>query len=145
MIEILPASKSHIPLLAERLLEKERICRMFPLWNIRRFMESNINISDEAWTAFLDGEAACMYGIYRPSMLESRVLPWMMATDTVKKAKVAFYRRAKKYIEEISGCYEILSGAVDGSFSGSIDWLQWLGFRIGDEDNFRSFEMVNKC
>ncbi|CAM6031508.1 unnamed protein product, partial [Sphagnum compactum] len=108
---------------------------MMPLWNTAHVMKANMKISAECWTAFLDGEAACMYGVYQPSLIEQRALPWMMATDTVIKARVAFYRMAKKFIVDASSRYGMLEGAVGIDFEKSQKWLQWLGFEMKDESN----------
>lgn len=135
MIEIKPATLNHIPLIADRLLEKSRICNLFPLWNTRHIIKSNLLMSCEAYTAFLDGEAACMYGLHTPDLISGQAMPWMMATDSVKKARVAFYRMAKDYVNDISGRYRILEGGVDVNFDKSQRWLEWLGFKMGETKN----------
>lgn len=141
MIQIVPARESHIHLLADRLLEKERICKFFPLWSTTDIMKLNLKMSSESFTAFLDGEAACMYGVHTPDLISGKAMPWMMATDTVKKAKVAFYRMSKKYVLDMATRYSCLTGHVDSGFDKSQAWLKWLGFDIKEGEGFHTFKL----
>lgn len=133
MIEIIPSHESHAVLLAPRLIEKERICRLAPLWSSREVILMNMKMSCESWTAFLDGEAACIFGIWQPNLLERKAMPWMLSTDHIKNAKIAFFRMAKKWVKEKSQHYDFY-GVVDKEFYKSKQWLGYVGFNLYGEN-----------
>lgn len=142
MIRIEPASNNHIPLLADRLIELPRMKNLMPLWNPQAVMAANIRISDEAWTAFVDDRAACMYGIYRPLLITADAVPWLMATDIVAHLPITFLRNSRRFVEAASRRYSNLYGWVDANFKPSVNWLEWLGFEMGDRrNNTLPFEM----
>lgn len=87
--------------------------------------------SAEAWAGYDEGRPVCLFGVDSPCMLLGTANIWFLGTDEVRGLK--FARESRKFMLGLQQRYSNLSGHVDVTFDKSIRWLEWLGFKIGEE------------
>lgn len=73
-------------------------------------------------------------------------VPWMLATDDIKKVGVRFILASKDYVLSWLDQYKVLSNYVHADNEVSIRWLKWLGFNMLEtvlinNERFIKFEM----
>ena len=76
----------------------------------------------------INNEIVCVFGV--TDLLDSRGIPWMIATNKVYKYKFSFLRACRKIIPVLFSEYHYLENYIDARNEESIEWLQWLGFEI---------------
>jgi len=59
-------------------------------------------------------------------------IPWMVATDGLKKIKRFLLESTDKYLSEIKKDYDMLVNYVDARNTDSIKWLKRLGFKFDE-------------
>lgn len=105
------------------------------------------NNSDTPYVVELDGKAIAMFGV---SGRKGDVgIPWMLATDGIKKMRKEFLIECKPHLEAMHKDYPLLTNFVWEKNTTHIVWLKWLGFTFGeiiplgvDGENFIQFYKV---
>jgi hypothetical protein len=87
------------------------------------------NISDTPYVVEWQGKAIAMFGVCGEK--GSLGVPWMLATDDIKKIKKEFIAQCKPYVEAMHKDYPLLTNFVWEKNPVHIIWLKWLGFDFG--------------
>ena len=90
-----------------------------------------------AWRA--DGEPLCLFGIAAPTILSTVGVPWILTTRNLPQHWRPFLRGSRKWIEQVRQEYALLVNCVDARYRLALDWLEWLGFEIGEPEPFGPF------
>lgn len=77
-----------------------------------------------AWSQFIYGAPACMYGY---AMQNGHGVPWAICTTAVERHPVPFLRESRRFIDSLPMA---LQNYVDARNTKTIEWLTWLGFTI---------------
>lgn len=101
--------------------------RVEPLDALQRGYEA----SSYCRTILLDGKVVAIFGVC-PGEGELGI-PWMLASDLLKKIRKSFLRECFEFVEEMSKGYTILHNVVWCKNKEHIRWLRWLGFTFRDE------------
>lgn len=131
-VEIVDATPAHIPLLVAGLRERDRkeveALGMDPYTAV----ESSLERSVEAYSAFVEGSLICMFGLAPPTVLSEMAVPWLLSTTEVPDHRREFARRSKEVVQSWSKEYPLLMTYVDERYELAVRWLTWLGFREGE-------------
>jgi len=93
----------------------------------------SIGSSGKAYTALLDGEIICIFGVATTSVIGRVGAPWLIGSDLVAKVPRRFLVESKERVQKMKDGYSLLKNYVDVENSVSIKWLKWLGFTIDEE------------
>lgn len=85
--------------------------------------------STKCWVGLVDNRPFCCFGV-APSGIASLGIPWMLATDELKKAAREVATDSKLYIKKMLDEYSSLENWVDARNLTSIYWLKKCGFTI---------------
>lgn len=119
------------------------LARVTPLEALQRAMEScRYNRA-----VLLDGKVVCIFGVGGEK--GGVGVPWMLASDLLKKIRKPFLKECSSYLEEMSEGYSHLFNVAWTKNTEHIRWLKWLGFNFGtpeplgpDGEYFISFSKV---
>lgn len=146
-VEIVPARAAHVRSIARRMRQADRD----EVWAGSRLKPAQALIkslrhSSSAWTALIDGRPEVMWGVGDLNVLAQVGMPWLLGTDAVDTHNRRFLRVSIEWRNQLLGRYQVLKNFVDLRNTVSIRWLEWLGFKLGDEvisngQAFRLFEM----
>ena len=92
----------------------------------------SLDRSTVARTVLIDGVPAGMFGCGDLSVLTRSGAPWLLGTDDLALAPLAFLRASIDWRDKLFERYDSLRNLVDDRNTASIRWLQWLGFRFSD-------------
>jgi hypothetical protein len=93
----------------------------------------NFDLSTHTWVGTIDGQPACIFGVYAPNYFSTVAHPWFRGSDRMEGHSLAFLRRCKTVLAGLQAQYETLANVVDASNTKAIQWLEWMGFTV-DED-----------
>jgi hypothetical protein len=93
---------------------------------VRSFMASD----GGARTVVIDGEPAAMYGVVRVSAPALIGIPWLLTTESVERAPMAFFRLMRATTEEWLGEFPTLMQFVDEEHVSARRFLSALGFSL---------------
>jgi hypothetical protein len=89
-----------------------------------------------------------LFGVSKAKNKERVGVPWMVATDGLKRIKSFMIKNSKKYINLILSDYDELYNFVDARNVDSIKWLKRCGFKMDEAQPlghsnvpFRKFHM----
>lgn len=89
----------------------------------------SVRVSKLCWTARVDGELACIFGVAPVgSVLEPRGVVWMLGTPLVPKHRRILARLAPKYIRQMLEAYPHLINQVHAKNTVATVWLRKMGF-----------------
>lgn len=91
-----------------------------------RCMRDGIAYSQQAWTCFIHGEPACVYGMADHGDFG---VPWAVVSTTAERYPLPFLRESRRFIDSLT---MRLENYVDTRNTQAIAWLRWLGFTIDD-------------
>jgi hypothetical protein len=119
------------------------LARVTPMEALQRAMEScRYNRA-----VLLDGKVVCIFGVGGEK--GGVGVPWMLASDLLKKIRKPFLRECSSYLEEMSEGYSHLFNVAWTKNTEHIRWLKWMGFNFGtpepmgpDGEYFISFSKV---
>lgn len=80
-------------------------------------------------TAFIEGEAAAIYGVVPR---EGAGIPWAVFTTTIDRHALTFLRGSRRELESMREGYDRLVNVVDARNTLAVRWLQWLGFALDE-------------
>jgi hypothetical protein len=109
-------------------------------------------MSDEVWAGRVDGVAACLFGVGRQDPFTNTWRPWLIGTDAIDRAPLAFLRRNRAIVHGWGERFPLLENWVSARNRVSAAWLAWLGFVLDAPApfgpygvSFRRFEMRSPC
>jgi hypothetical protein len=89
---------------------------------------SAYNQSTAVW--LVNGRAEAVYGVTAHTILGSRGIPWMLATDVVQRVPRLFLRSSRICFATMMHDFDYLENYVLSENKTSVKWLKWLGFTI---------------
>lgn len=95
-------------------------------------LDLSIHRAVACWTAELDGEPVCIFGINRRSQSSDVGVPWLLGTDRVCDIRAQFARISVEYRDRFRRAFPKMENYVHVDNQASIDWLRWLGFAMDD-------------
>ena len=93
-------------------------------------LRDSLKVASLSWTGMVNDVPACMFGVGVIDILGGIGSPWLLGTDLVERNAVAFLRRSKGCVEQMTGLFPYLYNYVDARNTLSIKWLRWLGFEM---------------
>lgn len=100
------------------------------------------------WSAFADGELACVLGVAPLSVVSGIGSPWMIGTPVLDRHQRVLIRRTPEYISKMLKAFPHLVNYVYAQNTTSVRWLRRLGFTLHDAEPygalgepFHKFEM----
>lgn len=131
-----PATLEHAEYIAERVRDADRD----ELWasNLMtpiKVMTAGIKYAKHVTTGLDDDEPVVMWGVYRPCLLTSYGIPWMVGTHKLdeKDVSVAFLKRCREPLVAFFKEFDILENYVDARNVRAIRWLRFMGFTVEEE------------
>ena len=91
--------------------------------------------SDEAYAAYVDGEAAMIFGVGE-TMFSDEAFVWALGTDVCNRAPLAMVRIGRAMVGRFLETYPRLTNWCDARYDKTIKWLRLLGFTIGDPEPY---------
>jgi hypothetical protein len=133
-ISVVPATLEHAAYIASRMrkADMEEVAVSSgrgPFTALRESLKS----SAQAFTGMVEDVPVCMFGVGVLDILGGVGSPWLLGTDLVEKNAMAFLRRSKVYVRQMTDTFPYLYNYVDARNTLSIKWLKWLGFEMADE------------
>lgn len=95
-------------------------------------IEHSLSRSQITGTVLIDGRPAALFGCGDLSILTRVGSPWLLGTDDLALAPVAFMRASVDWRDKLFERYDVLRNLVDDRNVASIRWLEWLGFSMSD-------------
>lgn len=129
---ILPAAPEHVGPIARNMREADRR----EVWASHRHtpgeaLEHALLGSELAWTCFVHGRPAFMWGAARQGGLMSRTgAPWLLGTEGLYVVGREFLKRSRFYVGMMQSRFSRLENHVHAENILSIRWLKWCGFTI---------------
>jgi hypothetical protein len=100
------------------------------------------------WSAFADGELACVLGVAPLSVVSGIGSPWMIGTPVLDRHQRVLVRQTPEYISKMLKAFPHLVNYVYAQNTTSVRWLRRLGFTLHDAEPygalgepFHKFEM----
>ena len=75
-----------------------------------------------------DGEVLNMFGVAQATLLSSRGVPWMLATQRLERHARPFLRHSRRAVADMKAGSRELQNFVDARNRKAVLWLRWLGF-----------------
>jgi hypothetical protein len=121
-----PSVIEDVAYLAENIREEDRQ----EIWHSHRktpleAFQSGFEISDEPLTVVWGDKPVAMFGVCGENGVG---VPWMLATDDLKRIRKSFLRECRSYVQRMHEKYPVLINAVWVKNTVHILWLKWLGF-----------------
>lgn len=148
MIEVRPSERRDVNWIARRIRAVDRReCEAFgnaPKQSLRR----GLHLSDQAWTAVIDGEPAAMFGVVVKSAAAGEGTPWLLGTDAVYGQARALLRWGPLFVGKMLDSTPRLTNLVSAENEAAIRLLKRWGFDVAESSRmvggmaFRPFRMV---
>lgn len=127
MMELIPAKPEHAEAIVKNLREHDKfefnVANVNPVKDILKTLKK----SPEAWTAVIDNEVCCMWGIKEESVITGAHM-WLITTNLVEQYPYKFLVESKRVTRRAVRTYFMLYGYVDAEYTMSNKWMEWLGF-----------------
>ncbi len=130
---LIPAEQEHIPALASRMREADRIeVGAFGKTPARAL---RLGLSSSLWalTAIVDDEPHAMMGVSSLNMIEGVGVPWMLGSEKIYDHARDLIRYGPRIIAEMQASFERLENAVHVENVRAIRFLRHFGFTLSDE------------
>ena len=121
-----------------------RACGHTPLEAARRSVATSLL----RWSAFADGELACIIGCAPISLVSGIGSPWMLGTPVLDANSRVLVRLTPRYIGAMLEVFPHLVNHVHAENTTSVRWLRRLGFTLSEAapfgalgEAFHRFEM----
>ncbi len=134
--ELTNATPAHAAELASTMREADiRECLAAGYPDARSALDTALAHSRDSWALLINGEVAVIAGV---TPVDGAVLSaagiaevWALTSRVVDKYPLTFFRWSRKFVFGLLQQYGLLANLVDARYQGAIDWLECLGFRIG--------------
>lgn len=93
-------------------------------------VKQSVMRSTLCWTALVDGELACIFGITWSG--PDTGSPWMLGTPVVDRHSRVLMRRTPQYIDLMLQAFSYLHNYVHAENKTSVRWLRRLGFALAE-------------
>lgn len=128
------AAPKHIPAIAAAMREVDRR----EVWashghTPEEALRTSLAASVLAWTCFVRGVPAFMWGVAVDAEHCATGRPWLLGTDAINAVGRQFLKQSRAYIETMQEPFERLENIVHADNTLSLRWLRWCGFIIGRE------------
>ena len=148
-LSIIPAIPEHIAPIAIHMRQADRDeVAAFAGKSPYEALEFSLGRATIARTVLIDGQPSGMFGVGDLNILARSGAPWLLGTDDLALAPVAFLRASLDWQRQLFERYDVLRNLVDDRNSASIRWLKWLGFNLSEPvlvgpagSPFRLFEL----
>lgn len=87
-----------------------------------------LQYSSKCWTVEWQGRVVAMFGVTKQD--DDVGIPWMLASEDLKKIKKSFLRECHQYVERMFDGYQVLTNCAWSQNTIHIQWLKWLGFKF---------------
>lgn len=91
-------------------------------------LQEGFERSELCFTASYNDRPVLAFGVRRESLLSDKGIPWMLATDDIKKLSRDVVMESKVYVAEFLKRFEYLENYVHVDNIISKRWLKWCGF-----------------
>lgn len=88
-------------------------------------LRKSVEISTKKWTISIDDEVIAVFGV---ALRGSTGLPWLLASDELRKIKRSFLAGCAPYIRSMSEGCDVLTNYVWVQNKVSLKWLKCMGF-----------------
>lgn len=124
------------------------------IWHMSRSspldaLKNGLFHSEYCWTVQWGNKVVAMFGVSRIDDVTG--VPWMLASEDLKKIKKSFLRECHQYVSKMSEGYEVMTNCVWVENDIHVQWLKWLGFKFlpakpmgYDGELFYEFYKVNE-
>jgi len=134
-VSIVVATQEHIDTMKGSLRESdERACWVTAHYTANEGLQSSFDISDLCWVALVDGVPVACCGVGRRTMLSLRGIPWLLATNDIRKAGLKIVRHSRFLIRQMLDKFDFLETWVDARNKVSITWLKWCNFKLEEAE-----------
>lgn len=128
------ARAEDIPFLAENIREDDRL----EIWHCARTtplqaFQNGYEVSDNPLTVVWGEKPVAMFGVTGANGVG---VPWMLATDDLKRIRKSFLRECRSYAMELHNEYPLLVNHVWAKNTVHIQWLRWLGFILSTPEPY---------
>jgi hypothetical protein len=112
-----------------RTADKEEMVALhgFPF---EEMVRDGIKRSDIAWSMWVDGRLAAVFGVVGVSVTPGIGVPWLLGTQHLERHGGRLVRFGARYIDQMHTAYPVLMNYVSAENDRSIRWLENLGFSI---------------
>lgn len=127
-----PSVIEDVQYLADHIREEDRQ----EIWHISRktpleAFQSGYDVSEPPFTIEWKGVPVAMFGVSGEGTVG---VPWMLATDDLKRIKKDLLRECRGYVNDMLKKYPFLTNQVWAENIIHIRWLIWLGFTFEEPE-----------
>ena len=133
MITLVPASRSHVGPIANRMREADRVECAARGHSPKAALRHSLQSSVIAWTALDDGRPEAMLGLASVNILADQGEPWMLGTDRIYSAGRELLRGAPPLLAAMHRYSRRLHNTVSVDNAQAIRLLWRWGFVVGGE------------
>ena len=134
-IRFVKATQEHIDALKGRLRDSDtKACWATSRLTANEGLQYSFDISTLCWVALVDDVPVACCGVGRRTMLSTQGVPWLMATDDIRKVGLDIVRHSKEYLKRILDSFDALETWVDVRNKVSATWLKWCGFNMEEAE-----------
>lgn len=132
-VEIKPASKEEVLFVADRLREADRQEVAAMGVTPREGLLFSWQLSDYAWTGFIDGEPSMIFGCGKA--LNAPVAEvWALGTDRCTSSPREMLLYGRECVRMILDLYPDLQNYCDARYTKAHKWLRKLGFQVSEPE-----------
>lgn len=118
----------HIHLRDADILELRLIHGNADVWHL----EYTYSLAMSAWTVYLRGQPACVFGVSCLSPFSLVGVPWLLATDALPNMRMIFLRQCRHYMAKMHTLFPRLENYVHADNTVSCAWLRWMNFVLDE-------------
>lgn len=133
MIRLVPASKGHIPFLADTMRPADMVEVGALGKSPRRALDAALSSSLWALTALEDDVPVAMLGVTPKNMLASTGVPWMLGSDRIYDNARALVILVPSVVALMHDTFRTLENAVSVDNARAISFLRHWGWHVGEE------------
>lgn len=90
-----------------------------------------LRISTICWSADVDGQGACIWGLIPPTLLSEQAYIWLHTTEVAEQHTFLLVRHSQRLIADMLKEYSALVGHCQVEDPRAQRWLKWLGAEFG--------------
>lgn len=136
IVDIVLATAEHAAIIAANPREADEAevrasCGLSVGWALRYGLRK----SSKVWTAVMDGEPVCMFGVTLTSAITGTGSVWCLGSKAMDRKDVRreFIKHSPHVLEAVQARYPgTLFNYVDVRNNTAIRWLEWMGFTVMD-------------